>query len=61
MKRFKKFAGLMIVIFVAMTYLAIRFSNPDMTETRLFIEFWHIWVGWFISLYVALWMIGVFK
>jgi len=25
--------------------LVIRLMNPDMTETRLFIEFWEIWIG----------------
>lgn len=39
--------GLLIVstLFGAGAVIYLRFANIDMTETRLFVEFWPVWIG----------------
>lgn len=29
---------------VALTGIYVRFANPDLTETQLFIDFWYVWL-----------------
>jgi len=48
MKKFIKYLGMVIVFVVSVGIVWHRFSNPDMTEIRWLIEFWYIWLGWFI-------------
>lgn len=43
-----------IVQFITAAY--IRFDNPDMNETRLFIEFWHVWSLMIVCSFVALFL-----
>lgn len=28
----------------ALTGIYVRFANPDLTETQLFIDFWYVWL-----------------
>jgi len=43
-----------IVIFSIITYL--RFSNPELTETQLLLEYWHIWAVIIIVLIGSLYL-----
>ncbi len=48
MRKVIKYLGLVLVIGLAIAITWHRFSYPDMTQARWFIEFWYIWLGWFI-------------
>jgi len=41
----KKYVFYSILTMVFVISLYIRLSNIDMTQTRLFIEFWYIWLS----------------
>ena len=41
----KKYVFYSILTMVFVISLYIRLSNIDMTQTRLFVEFWYIWLG----------------
>ena len=36
------FYSILAVVFIVALY--IRLSNIDMTQTRLFVEFWYVWL-----------------
>ena len=40
----KTFIAIKLYIVCIAIGFYIRFTNPDMTETRLFIEYWNIWL-----------------
>jgi len=35
---------MVILVICALTVLSIPFAHPDMTRTRLLIEFWHLYL-----------------
>ena len=39
--------GIFIFAITTIAILAQRFSHPDMTQVRWFIEYWHVWLLWF--------------
>ena len=41
----KKYLFYFVLAVVFAISIYIRLSNIDMTQTRLFIEFWYIWLG----------------
>lgn len=45
------------IIAIFVIGLVTRFSNPDLTETRLFIEFWPRYVVIFILGLLAVWLL----
>ena len=45
------------IIAIFVIGLVTRFSNPDLTETRLFIEFWPRYVVIFILRLLAVWLL----
>jgi len=47
-KKIIKFLGLLISVAVTVGMVWHRFANPDMTEIRWIIEFWHVWLAWFV-------------
>ena len=49
----KEFVGIVGGIVIVVIVFYIRFTHIDMTETRLFVEFWPIWVAMLI--FGALW------
>lgn len=48
MKKVVKKIGLIIVFGSSVAITWHRFLYPDMTQVRWFIEFWNIWLAWFI-------------
>lgn len=50
--------ALILFLISAIVGLYVRFSNPDLTETRLLLAFWPIWLGGTVTVLVAygLWM-----
>ena len=40
----KKYLFYFILAAVFIVFLYIKLSNIDMTQTRLFIEFWYVWL-----------------
>ena len=40
----KTFCGILLFLCGIVIILYIRFTNIDMTETRLLVEFWSMWV-----------------
>ena len=46
---------LYVVAFGLITY--IRFSNPELTETQLFLNYWYVWFG-IIALVVCTNIVG---
>lgn len=40
MKIFKRLIGVLILVVGAAAILYLRFSNPEMTETQLFVNHW---------------------
>lgn len=34
-----------VALALGIVSIVIHFSNPDMTETRLFLNYWPLWVG----------------
>ena len=44
-----------LVAAVAVT-LGLRFRHPDLSETRLFLAFWPIWLGVFAYVGCAAWL-----
>jgi len=40
MKRFIFVLGILLILISAIFCIFIKFKNPDMTETRLFITYW---------------------
>lgn len=47
MKTIIKYLGLAIAVGSAVALMWHRFSYPDITQVRWFIEFWFVWVAWF--------------
>lgn len=45
MKRLSEYTLLTTLIILVIGGIIIRLKNPDMTETRLLIEFWPYWTG----------------
>lgn len=45
MKNKKGYIGLIVFPITVFVIVYIKFTNIDMTETRLFLEFWPIWVS----------------
>ena len=41
----KKYLFYFILAVVFAVSIYIRLSNLDMTQTRLFVEFWYVWLG----------------
>lgn len=60
MKKVVKYLGLAIVVISAVALVWHRFSYPDITQVRWFIEFWFVWLVWFICtiLGYALYLFG---
>lgn len=44
-RKIKHAVGLVLILVGFVALLMIRFTNPDMTETRLFIEYWYDWIA----------------
>ena len=57
MKKVIYWLGVVIVVFATISLVVHRFYNPDMTQVRWFIEFWYIWLAWFVSVAIGLFMI----
>lgn len=45
--------ALLVALVTAMIFMVLRFQNPDMTETRLFLEYWPVMVPLIIVACVA--------
>lgn len=43
--KLREFLGWVCIAFGALASFVVRFLNPDMTQTRLLINFWWLWVG----------------
>lgn len=43
-RKMKHALGLALILIGFVALLMIRFTNPDMTETRLFMEYWYAWI-----------------
>ena len=56
-KKFISSFGLVIMALASIGLVAHRFYNPDMTQVRWFIEFWYIWLAWFVSVILSLFMV----
>jgi len=52
----RAWAGVVVALGAVIWGVCIRFMNPDLTETRLFLEFWNTWI-----LLVALIFLGVWN
>lgn len=37
----------------ALTGVYVRFANPELTETQLFIDFWYVWLCMVMAVIVA--------
>jgi len=48
MRKFIKYLGLAIVMGCSVAITWHRFSYPDFTQVRWFIEFWFVWLAWFV-------------
>ena len=55
MERLKAFLKVYLIVFFLL-FLTIRFNNPDKTETRLFIEYWPLIVGFFSVGVIITWV-----
>jgi len=44
-KRLVIFAAYLMMVFAIVSMIGLRFENIDMSETRLFIEFWREWLS----------------
>jgi len=57
------FKALALILSLAslIVILYVRFSNPDLTETRLFLTFWPLWLIIIIALLLAcaLWRLAL--
>ena len=31
----------------------VRFSNPHLTETQLFLEYWELWTGMLVGIFIT--------
>lgn len=38
------YIGATIALVCALIFVVLRFENPDMTETRLLLTYWKLWV-----------------
>jgi hypothetical protein len=36
--------AVVVVVILAGAIIAVRFANPDMTETELFLAYWPLWL-----------------
>ena len=48
MRKAIQYISIIIAIAATIGMTLHRFSNPDMTDIRWFIEYWHIWLAWFV-------------
>jgi hypothetical protein len=56
MRKVIKYLGLCLVVVLAVAIVWHRFSYPDMTQVRWFIEFWYIWLAWFVLTITGYWL-----
>jgi len=50
---------LYIVMFLCfLAGAVVRFSNPEMTETQLFLNFWYIWIAITFGVIILIKIIG---
>lgn len=38
--------------------IAVRLGNIDASETRLFIDYWWLWLSAFITAFLGIWLTG---
>lgn len=51
-----KVMGLSIIIPLTIFIVYHRFSHPDMTDIRWFVEYWKIWGVWFLFSVIGVWI-----
>jgi predicted tellurium resistance membrane protein TerC len=56
MKKIIYWLGVVIAVLATIGMVSHRFYNPDMTQIRWFIEFWYIWLAWFVSVLIGAFM-----
>jgi hypothetical protein len=49
-----KVFGITIIILGTALFVWQRFSHPDMTDIRWFMEFWYYWLEWIAVLFIGL-------
>lgn len=56
MNKFIYWLGVAIAVLATIGMVAHRYYWLDMTEARWFVEFWDIWLIWFISIVISAFM-----
>lgn len=49
------YASFVVAIALCVAVTAVRFAHPDMTETRLFLDYWPLCVGAGIAVTLWIW------
>ena len=44
-----KIMGYIIMVLATAVLCVLQIKNPDMTQTRFFIEYWHFLLGWLVA------------
>lgn len=52
-KKIIKFAGLLLAIVDTVALIVHQFMHPDMTRVRWLIEFWPVWLAWFVFMIIG--------
>lgn len=47
-----------VVIFISIPGLLLRFTNPELTETQLFLKYWYVWITEIIMICCVYWMMA---
>lgn len=54
----KQKTGYALIIAAIGATIYVRLSHPDMTETRLFIDFWYVWLAVVAVVFAGIWLLG---